>query len=235
MLINKCDWSITFESYWTKFFCITIHFFLIFNIPHLHVYNNNLQVATHTPAFAYSLIFPIIIRTLQKEICQFPSFVIFLGTIIWGKIWLGKTKTNNLVIISTKENLYGHVWMEIFLTKLSLYPTTRQRSSCTNCMSSKSDWSWRTAFTSSWRICCFSSLLTFNSSLKLCCKTHKQVLYIVCFFCRCFHSNTMFFLGNCFSTPKINLSLMNKVTFVSNNVHEHFFAGESVNILKPLI
>ena len=102
-------------------------------------------------------------------------------------------------------------------------------------MSSKSDWSWRTAFTSSWRICCFSSLFTFNSSLKLCCKTHKQVLYIVGFFCRCFHSNTMFFLGNCFSTPKINLSLMNKVTFVSNNVHEHFFAGESVNILKPLI
>lgn len=73
----------------------------------MHVYNS-LQVATHTPAFAHSLVFPII-RTLQKEICQFPSFVIFLGTIIWGKMWLGKTKTNNLVIISTKENLYGHV------------------------------------------------------------------------------------------------------------------------------
>ena len=33
-------------------------------------------------------------------------------------MWLGKTKTNNLVIISTKENLYGHVWMQIFLTEL---------------------------------------------------------------------------------------------------------------------
>lgn len=114
----------------------------------------------------------------------------------------------------------------------SLYSATGQWSPGTNVMSTKGDAS-RIAISSN--VFCFCSLCTFYVPLQLSCHTHKQVLHIICLFCRCFHCSTAFILGNCLCTPEIHFPLVRKVIFIPYNVHKHLLACESVDVIKPML
>lgn len=115
---------------------------------------------------------------------------------------------------------------------MSLNSATGQWSPHTNVMPSKGD-AGRIGVSSN--VFCVCGFCTFYASLQLSCHAHKQVLHIVCLFCRCFHSCAIFILGNHLCTPEIHFPLVRKVIFIPDNEHKHLLACESVDVIKPLL
>lgn len=115
---------------------------------------------------------------------------------------------------------------------MSLYSATGQWPPGTNVVPPKCDAS---CFAFGSNVFCFCSFHTFYVSLQLSCHAHKQVVHIVCLFCRCFHSRAVFILGKRLCTPEIHFPLVGKVIFIPYNVHKHLLACESVDVIKPML
>ena len=115
---------------------------------------------------------------------------------------------------------------------MSLYSATGQWPPGTNVMPPKGNAS-RIAISSN--VFCFCSFLAFYVSLQFSCHAHKQVLHVVCLFCRRFHSRAIFILGNHLCTPEIHFPLVGKVIFIPYNEHQYLLACESVDVIKPML